>query len=123
MRKALVRFAVFGLVLLLLASCAQAGFQAETDRTDTIPDFEYTIPAGAGEQIDSGEPLDILPARIDAKVGHIIQIINHDDRGHLVGPWFVGANETLRQRFSYPGDYIGICSVHPSGEIKVNVTE
>jgi plastocyanin len=33
----------------------------------------------------------------------------------------VGANETLRQRFASEGEYIGICTVHPSGQIVVTV--
>lgn len=112
------------MALSLFTACsADHGFGAETDTTDSIPDFVFTIPAGAGADIDAGEVLDILPDRIDAKVGHIIEIHNHDTRGHLVGPWFVGGNETLRQRFSYAGSYIGICSVHPSGEIEVTVTK
>lgn len=109
---------------MFLAACGgDESFGAETDTTDTIPDFTYIIPEGAGEAIDAGKPLDILPDRIDAKVGHIIEIHNNDSRGHLVGPWFVGGNEILRQRFSYEGSFIGICSVHPSGEIEVTVTQ
>jgi hypothetical protein len=49
--------------------------------------------------------------------------VNEDDRGHLVGPFFVGKGETLRQRFADTGTFVGRCSVHPSGEILLNVTE
>jgi plastocyanin len=84
--------------------------------------FEYVIPAGAGEALDAGTPLEILPAQLDAKVGDTIRIENDDDRGHTVGPFFVGANETLTQRFSTPGEFVGVCTVHPSGQIVVRVT-
>lgn len=84
--------------------------------------FEYVIPAGAGEALDAGTPLEILPAQLDAKVGDTIRIENEDDRGHTVGPFFVGANETLSQRFSTPGEFVGVCTVHPSGQIVVRVT-
>lgn len=86
-------------------------------------DYEFTIPAGAGEAIDRGEPLEILPAQLEVKVGEVIVIVNRDDRGHLVGPFFVGAGETLRQKFSSPGTFIGECSVHPSGQITLEVSE
>jgi plastocyanin len=86
-------------------------------------DFNYEIPVGAGEQLDAGTPLEILPAELRAKVGQAIEIVNLDDRGHLVGPWFVGAGETLRQEFTSAGEFIGICTVHPSGEIKVIVED
>ena len=55
------------------------------------------------------------------QVGEVIEIVNEDDRGHLIGPFFVGAGETLTQRFASPGEFIGICTVHPSGEIVVTV--
>lgn len=84
--------------------------------------YEYTIPAGAGEALDAGTPLEILPGTLEASVGETIQIVNLDDRGHNVGPWFVGANETLRQEFTSAGTFEGVCTVHPSGELVLNVT-
>ena len=86
-------------------------------------DYYYEIPIGAGEAIDRGEPIEILPGALEAKVGEVIEIVNLDDRGHLVGPFFVGANETLRQKFASPGEFIGICTVHPSGEFVLTVIE
>jgi plastocyanin len=79
--------------------------------------FEYVIPAGAGEALDAGTPLEILPAELQVNVGDTIRIENQDDRGHTVGPFFVGAFETLTQRFSTPGEFEGVCTVHPSGEL------
>ncbi len=83
--------------------------------------YEYTIPPGAGAALDAGEPLDILPAELDAHVGDTIRIVNHDDRGHNVGPFFVGAGETMTQQFASPGDFVGICTVHPSGQFILHV--
>lgn len=85
------------------------------------PTFSFVIPAGAGVDIENGEPLDILPAQITAQLNETIQIVNNDDRAHLLGPWFVGAGETLRQRFTEPGVFDGECSVHPSGEFTIIV--
>ncbi|MEP1125336.1 MAG: hypothetical protein ABJH68_15740 [Ilumatobacter sp.] len=85
------------------------------------PTFDYVIPAGTGDRIDAGEPLVILPSELVANLDETIQIVNHDDRAHLVGPWFVGAGETLRQRFNVAGVFAGGCSVHPSGEFTVTV--
>ena len=84
--------------------------------------YSYTIPDGAGEALDAGTPLEILPETLEASVGEVIEIVNLDDRGHNVGPWFVGAGETLRQTFSSPGEFEGICTVHPSGELNLIVT-
>ncbi len=99
---------------------AGPGFGTETDGSEAT--YAYTIPVGAGEALDAGTPLEILPATLDVKVGETIEIVNLDDRGHNVGPWFVGANETLRQSFTSPGTFEGVCTVHPSGELVLNVT-
>ena len=85
--------------------------------------YEYTIPVGAGAALDAGEPLTILPRELTTTVGQTIRIVNEDNRGHSVGPWFVGANETLRQEFTTPGSYEGLCTVHPSGEFVLQVLE
>lgn len=85
------------------------------------PTFEFIIPAGSGDRIEQGEVLDILPRELRTQVGETIQIRNEDDRAHILGPWFVGAGETLRQRFVTVGVFEGACSVHPSGAFTVYV--
>lgn len=91
------------------------GFGTEEGTADAT--YAYTIPAGAVEALDAGTPLEILPGTLEASVGETIEIVNLDDRGHNVGPWFVGADETLRQEFTSPGRFEGVCTVHPSGEL------
>lgn len=115
---------VLALVLMVAAcgSSERAPLVVE-DGSAEAPDYSYRIPAGSGEAIDNGEPLNILPLELNVKVGELFELINEDDRGHLVGPFFVGKGETLRQRFNAPGTFIGTCSVHPSGEIILNVGE
>lgn len=103
----------------LLAALVGCGGEATSDAEQ--PTYDFVIPAGAGDRIDAGEPLDILPAEIVAELNETIQIVNNDDQGHALGPWFVGPGETLRQRFTTPGVFDGACSVHPSGEFAVIV--
>lgn len=102
-----------------LTSCSNNRIEVQEPGSATEANYFYTIPLGAGEALDAGSPLEILPARLDAQVGESIEIVNEDDRGHLVGPWFVGAHETLRQEFVSAGEFIGECTVHPSGQIIV----
>ena len=102
---------------LLTAACGSETEGLQLEDAATEADHSFTIPAGAGEAYDRGEPLEILPGELSVVVGDVIEIINEDDRGHLVGPFFVGAGETLRQRFASPGEFVGICTVHPSGEL------
>ncbi len=109
----------------LLAGCSSSDSEPlfRDDGSSAAPDFSYTIPAGTGEAIDRGESVDILPQQLTVNVGQVLELVNLDDRGHLVGPFFVGKGETLRQRFNAPGTFIGECSVHDSGEIVLNVID
>ena len=124
-RRRALGAALLSVVLALAVGCGDDGdggaFELE-DVADGEADYRFVIPVGAGEALDRGEPLEILPAELTVEVGEVIEIVNEDDRGHPVGPWFVGGNETLRQEFASPGEYIGVCTVHPSGQIVVTVT-
>ena len=115
--------ALMAVVLTVVAAgCGGDDAALDVDEAGAQPaDYRYVIPVGAGEALDRGEPLEILPAELEVKQGEVIEIRNEDDRGHTVGPFFVGGNETLRQQFTSPGEYIGICTVHPSGEIVLTV--
>ena len=107
---------------LLLVSCGEPDSLFTDDDESTPADYSYVIPAGAGEALDAGDPLDVLPAELEMHVGEVIEIVNQDDRGHLIGPFYVGAGETMRQRFASEGTFIGECTVHPSGQIELVVT-
>lgn len=109
----------------LLAGCGDdpAVPSVLNDPTATEADHEYVIPRGTGLRLDRGEPVELIPGELEVQVGEVIRIVNEDDRGHLVGPFFVGANETLTQRFASPGRFVGECTVHPSGQLVLEVRE
>ncbi|MEX2626023.1 MAG: hypothetical protein WD225_04020 [Ilumatobacteraceae bacterium] len=88
---------------------------------DVAADHEFHIPAGTGDRIDRGERVELIPAELEVRVGEIIRIVNDDDRGHVIGAFYVGAGETLSQQFSSPGELAGECSVHPSGSFTLTV--
>lgn len=117
------RTALLLALVLALAGCGADDSLFRNDDSAAVADYSYTIPAGSGDAIDRGEPLDILPGELDVHVGELLELVNLDDRGHLVGPFFVGSGETLRQRFNSPGEFVGACSVHPSGEFILTVVD
>jgi hypothetical protein len=110
---------------LVLSACGsdETGPLIVADAGAVDADYEYLIPDGTWDRINSGEAVEILPARLDVNVGEVIRIVNDDDEGHFVGIFYVGAGETVTQRFSSAGEFQGQCTVHPSGEISLIVHE
>ena len=99
----------------------RSGALVESELDSVRADYTYTIPPGTGAIFDSGGSVDILPAELTVHVGEVMRIVNEDDRNHLIGPFYVGAGETLTPRFASPGDYSGLCTVHPSGQFVLRV--
>lgn len=92
--------------------------------SDSAPaEYEYVIPQGTGDRTDAGEAISIIPAELEVHVGESIRIVNNDDRGHIVGVFFVGAGETMSQSFTSAGTLSGGCTIHPSGEFTLQVLE
>lgn len=121
-RRLLLALAVVGVVWAGVG-CADGTSTPGIGRADTTvtADHEYHIPAGTGDRLDRGELIEIIPAELEVRVGEVIRIVNDDDRGHVIGAFYVGAGETLNQRFSSPGVLSGDCSVHPSGSFTLTV--
>lgn len=109
----------FGISSCTNSSTARPGIGAAD--SEAVPDYDYVIPMGTGAQLDAGERVEIIPADLQVRVGEVLRIINEDNRGHVIGAFYVAAGETLRQRFASPGVLEGECSVHPSGSFTLTV--
>ena len=88
-----------------------------------VTSFEHddTIPAGTAERFEAGERIEIVPSELTVRVGESIRILNDDAAGHVVGVFYVGAGETMTQRFTAAGELSGTCSVHSDGEFTLRV--
>lgn len=109
----------------LVAGCSSDSSEAlvvDDDQAQSA-DYEFLIPAGTGERIRAGEAIAILPAELDVHVGEVIWIENEDDEGHFIGIFYVGPNERVSQRFASEGEFVGNCTVHPSGQIALRVSQ
>jgi hypothetical protein len=119
---------VTALAAITLVSVSGCG-DDETPRTVAVSDVddagefdhEYVIPAGTGDLISDGVDVDIVPRELVVSVGDSIRIVNEDDRGHTVGVFYVGAGETLTQRFDSAGVLEGLCDIHSSGSFTLRV--
>ncbi|MGB1644292.1 MAG: hypothetical protein ACPHES_04255, partial [Ilumatobacteraceae bacterium] len=89
---ALALIALAGAIIAVVAVVSggdEPEFQTIANLEDA--DYEYIIPLGAGAKIEAGESINIIPAELMVRVGESLRIINDDDRGHVVGVFFVGA--------------------------------
>lgn len=110
-------------LILITTACSseRSGALVVPETQSAAVDYGYLIPLGSGDRIRGGEPLALLPAELDVHVGEVIQIVNADSEGHFIGIFYVGPGETVTQRFASPGEFVGNCSVHPSGQITLRV--
>ncbi|MCO6502357.1 MAG: hypothetical protein J5I28_04670 [Acidimicrobiales bacterium] len=86
-------------------------------------DHDYVIPSGTGARLDAGEPVEILPFILEARVGETLRIVNRDFRGHRIGPYYVGSGETVTHTFTAPAEMRGPCTVRFDEEMIVRVTD
>lgn len=123
------RFAVAGAVVLSLlvgVGCggdrdkAKIG-QAENVDPNEKATYEYNVPFGTGNRMDSGEVVEIMPSDLQVTVGESIRIDNDDIRDYMIGPFFVMAGQTLAMRFTQPGTIEGVCEINPEGKFVITV--
>ena len=107
--------------LLAIAAAAALVTWLVTD-DDEASDYVVEVAAGTGDRIDSGEEIELIPARVELDVGDTLVIVNDDDQVHQVGPYVVGPEQTLRQTFASPGTVEGLCSLHPSGQVEIVIS-
>lgn len=109
----------------LIVGCASDRSEALIVDEDpsNAADYQYLIPAGTAQRIRDGESITILPADLSVRVGEVIKITNEDSEGHFIGIFYVGPNEQVAQRFASEGEFVGNCTVHPSGQITLRVDE
>lgn len=119
------RLALSLLLIAAVAACdnSENGALVAEDTNQGPANYEYLIPAGTGDRIRDGQNVEILPAELTVSVGERIRIVNEDDEGHFVGVFYVGAGETVTQKFVSEGEYTGQCTVHPSGSLTLRITE
>jgi plastocyanin len=114
-----------GLALLLAAvAYLVASDQASQDPAASPAEpasFGVVIPKGLGKRIASGYHYFLIPEDLQLHVGDSLVVVNDDTQVHEVGPFFVRPGETLTHTFTEPGTFIGACTFHPVGQVKIEI--
>lgn len=82
--------------------------------------YDLVIPAGTEELVATGaNPLQI-PSEWGLVSGDVLVLDNRDDVEHSFGAWTVGPGEQ-REIVLRPFDGVILCSLHPAGQLTLNV--
>jgi plastocyanin len=120
MRRA-TTVAALVMVVAIVAAAAAYGLARTSGATPKGVDHTFVVPAGAGDRLDQGNALEILPRDLEVRVGDRLIVVNDDTRTHVVGPWTIRADSTFRFRFTRVGRYDSHCSLHQSGRFFIDV--
>ena len=104
----------------LLAGLAWAAFvPVRFESRDEV----FEIPKGTWARRMAGDPVEILPARIDLvlHVHDVLLLKNSDDVPQVFGPTVMMPGQSFRLPFAVASDYQFECTAHASGQMVVVV--
>jgi plastocyanin len=107
--RRLAALALVAAAVAALPGCGGGDGGASSAKARTIV---VDVPRGAAARIARGEDLDVVPDRIDARVGDTLRLVNRDVRSHMVGPFLVGPGQRVESRLARAGTYAGACTLH-----------
>lgn len=79
--------------------------QAENVDPNEKATYEYNVPFGTGNRMDSGEVVEIMPSDLQVTVGESIRIDNDDIRDYMIGPFFVMAGRNYHDALHSAGHH------------------
>lgn len=84
----------------------------------------YTIPAGTLARMGAGEHIDVLPDTItlDLDEHNTLVIANQDVAAVTVGPFKIEPGQRFIQRYSNPGTFDLLCTLHGDERVRIVVT-
>ena len=113
-RRSLVVALAVAVVLALSAGACGSG-----ERPGEV--VEIVVPAGTMDRLNAGENVDVMPRRLELRVGDTILIRNDDKWPHDVGPYRVGANTELQLKYQAAGEFEGECPLSEGDRYEIIV--
>ena len=83
------------------------------------------IPQGTQNMLHTGHFDDAFPfdMRLSVSGRNTLVIRNDDITDHTIGPFFIRSGESVRQTFTEPYVYVGLCSISYTDELSIIVEE
>ena len=120
-RRILRGAAIVAVVVALMWAVSTTALLIYTRGTRAETTHELVIPAGTQERIAAGENALELPPTWSYYADDELILVNQDLVPHRIGPWVVGPNSTFSIILQPPLGGLFLCSLHPSGEISLDV--
>jgi hypothetical protein len=105
--------AAIGIVVGPLALSQLAPLSGET--------LTFVIPDGTATRVAAGEDVTIIPNDLKVRQRDRLVLINEDSVTHQVASILIGSKERVETRISEAISLSGSCSLHPSGQISIEV--
>ncbi len=120
----LIRFLLCALIALSFVGLInETAHRLQKSKTDRPPEtIELTIPYGTAEQVAAGENPPEIPAELTFVIGDTLQVTNHDDVPHELGPLYIPAGTSASLNMDDANKYTLGCTFTPSQYLDFNVS-
>jgi hypothetical protein len=113
------RAALVAVVALLLLAGSGCGSEQADRPPQTV---EIVIPDGTGARMLRNQEVDVMPARLELRVGDTLVIRNDDSYDQTAGPYFVAAGREFSVTYGSPGTFDGYCPLSAGGRYEIVVS-
>ena len=81
----------------------------------------FVVPLGTADRVAAGEDVTVIPDDLRLRMSDRLVVINEDSTTHRIASIVVGAGERVETRVSEAVTLTGFCSLHPSGQIAIEI--
>ncbi len=129
-KKNSIRPYINRLIIVLLISVAlvsvfnEAAYFMQKEKSDRAPEtIELTIPAGTAARVEAGEDVPAIPQEMIFVLGDTLQVTNHDEVSHQLGPIWVPAGSSASLVMEKADKYAYSCSFATSRYLGLDVRQ
>ena len=112
-----------GAVLIATLALAAVACGSDGSSGSSPKVVEIVVPAGTQAKLDRGEIVDVMPAKLEFRVGDTLRVRNDDSFVQYAGPYRVQAGEQFELQFGSPGRYGGLCDLSGGSTYEIVITE
>jgi hypothetical protein len=111
-------------VVIAVAFACIAATSCGSEPADSAPPkvVEIVVPTGTQAKLNRGETVQVMPARLEFRVGDVLRVRNDDVVDQYVGPYLVVAGQQFELRFGAPGRYAGLCNLSGGSSYEIVIT-